>query len=104
MDAITNPRIIDLAELRTGDGFPCWAAVYCSGPARPFVLSPAAMRWREDVFLSRPGECSGFWLERKKKLRCKLGDLFAPLLQHHHGDDYIAVLGNHPWQCLWINT
>jgi hypothetical protein len=59
------------------------------------------MRWREDVFLSRPGECSSFWLERKKKLRCNLGDLFAPLLQHHFGDDYIAVLGNHPWQCLW---
>jgi len=103
MDAITNsaPRIIDLAELRAGDGFPCWAAVYCRGPARPFVLSPVAMRWRDDVFLSRPGECSGFWLERKKKLRCKLVDLFAPLLQHHHGDDYIAVFGNHPWQCLW---
>ena len=41
-----------------------------------------------------------FWLNQKKKLSCKLNDLFEPLLQYHFGDDYVAVFGNHPWQCL----
>jgi len=94
-------RIVDLAELRGSDDFPCWAAVYCPGQDKPYVLSPSAMRWSEDVLLSRPGECRAFWLAQKKKLRCKLSDLFTPLLRHHYGDAFIAVLGDHPWQCLW---
>ena len=106
MDDITSPpaphtRIVDLAELRAGDDFPCWAAIYAPGHEKPFVLSPRAMRWSDDIFLSRPAECRGFWLAQKKKLRCTLSELFAPLLRHHYGEGYLAVLGVHPWQCLW---
>jgi len=96
-----SARIVDLAELRDGDDLPSWAAIYSPGLEMPFVLSPRAMRWSDDIFLSRPAECRGFWLAQKKKLRCKLGELFAPLLRHHYGEEYIAVLGMHPWQCLW---
>ena len=95
-----NTSIIDLSELRGQDEIPAYAAVYCKPTSNPFVLSPTAMRWSETTFLSRLGDCKTFWVEQKKKLRCKLVDLFGPLLRHHCGEDYIAVLGNHPWQCL----
>lgn len=101
MQARQDMRIVDLAELRDRDEFPCWAAIYSPAQHKPFVLSPSAMRWSETVLLSRPGECRGFWLAQKKKLRCKLTDLFTPLLRHHYGDGFVAVLGAHPWQCLW---
>jgi len=97
-----HTRIVDLGELRDDDEFPCWAAIHTPAKHKPFTLSPSAMRWSEDIYLSRTGDCRGFWLAQKKKLRCKLGDLFAPLLRHHYGADFIAVLGMHPWQCLWF--
>ncbi len=93
-------RIIDLAELRAGDDFPAYAAIFSTTPGNPFVLSPTAMRWSEQISLSRLSDCKSFWLNQKKKLRCKLIDLFMPLLQYHYGEDYIAVFGEHPWQCL----
>ena len=93
-------RIIDLSELRERDDFPAYAAVYCSQPGNPMALSPTAMRWSEGIFLSRLDDCKGFWIEQKKKRCCKLLDLFDPLLRHHCGEDYVAVFGNHPWQCL----
>ena len=93
-------RVIDLAELRAEDDFPAYAAVFSTTAGNPFVLSPTAMRWSDRISLSRLGDCRSFWLNQKKKLRCKLIDLFAPLLQHHYGDDYVAVFGEHPWQCL----
>ena len=93
-------KVIDLAELR-GDGeFPVFAAIYNPESASPFVLSPTAMRWGDKLYLSRLDDCKFFWLDQKKKLRCKLVDLFEPLLQHHYGEDFVAVFGNHPWQCL----
>jgi hypothetical protein len=95
-----NTSIIDLSELRGRDDFPAYAAVYSAGTSNPFALSPTAMRWSERIFLSRLDDCRLFWLEQKKKLRCKLTDLFDPLLRHHCGEDYVAVFGNHPWQCL----
>jgi hypothetical protein len=69
MDDITSPqaRFVDLAELRDGEDFPCWAAIYAPGSDMPFVLSPQAMRWSDDIFLSRPAECRGFWMAQKKK-------------------------------------
>ena len=93
-------RIIDLSDLRSGDEFPAYAAVCGKQAGNPQLLSPTAMRWGDDITLSRLEDCRQFWLEQKKKLRCKLSELFDPLLRHHHGDDYIAVLGSHPWQCL----
>ena len=93
-------RIIDLAELRGHDDFPAYAAIYSTIAENPFVLSPTAMRWSKHTILSRLGDCRSFWLGRKKKLRCKLTDLFGPLLQYHYGEDYVAVFGEHPWQCL----
>lgn len=102
MDLITDrkTRVIDLAELRVADEFPAFAAIYCPGKAHPFVLSPTAMRWSETIILSRLDECRTFWLNQKKKLRCKLTELLDSLLQHHYGAGYVAVLGEHPWQCL----
>lgn len=93
-------KVIDLAELR-GDGeFPVFAAIYNPESASPFVLSPTAMRWGDKLYLNRLDDCKFFWLDQKKKLRCKLADLFEPLLQHYYGEDFVAVFGNHPWQCL----
>lgn len=93
-------KVIDLAELRAGDEFPVYAAIYNPESASPFVLSPTAMRWGDNLYLSRLDDCKFFWLDQKKKLRCKLADLFEPLLQHHYGENFVAVFGNHPWQCL----
>jgi len=99
MDITT--KVIDLAELTDRDEFPAFAAVYCTKSANPFVLSPTAMRWSDSIYLSRLDDCKLFWSRQKKKLRCKLAELFDPLLRYHHGADYVAVFGNHPWQCLW---
>ena len=93
-------RIIDLAELRGQYEFPTYAAIYSSTPSNAFTLSPTAMRWSEAITLSRLDDCKTFWLNQKKKLRCKLTELFDPLLQYHYGEDYVAVFGEHPWQCL----
>ena len=93
-------KVIDLAELRAGDEFPVYAAIYNPESASPFVLSPTAMRWGDNLYLNRLDDCKFFWLDQKKKLRCKLADLFEPLLQHYYGEDFVAVFGNHPWQCL----
>ncbi len=102
MSVTTRPaeRVIDLAELRGPDDFPAYAVVYTQNPDNPFVLSPTAMRWSRHRILSRLDDCRAFWIAQKKKLRCRLDDLFDPLLEHHYGEDYIAVLGEHPWQCL----
>jgi hypothetical protein len=98
--AAMKTRIIDLSELRDHDDFPAYAAVFSTGTGNPFVLSPTTMRWNDDITLSRLEDCRLFWIEQKKKLRCKLTELFDPLLRQHCGDDYVAVFGNHPWQCL----
>jgi hypothetical protein len=98
MDITT--KVIDLAELTARDEFPAYAAIYSTQSANPFVLSPTAMRWSDGLYLSRLDDCKLFWLGQKKKLRCKLTELFDPLLRYHHGDNYVAVFGNHPWQCL----
>ena len=100
MNATT--KVIDLAELHGRDEFPAYAAIYSCKPADPCVLSPTAMRWSDRVVLARLEDCRQFWLNQKKKLHCKLTDLFDPLLGYHFGDDYLAVFANHPWQCLWF--
>lgn len=99
-DSGADTRVIDLAELRAGDEFPAYAAVYSNKDANPHLLSASVMRWSDEVTLSRLDQCRLFWLRQKKKLHCKLGDLFEPLLACHHGEDYVAVFGDHPWQCL----
>ena len=96
----STTKIIDLVELRSDDGFPAYAAIRPGQDASPFVLSPAAMSWRDDLLLVRLVDCREFWLNQKKKLRVKLSELFDSLLQHHYGDDTVAVFGDHPWQCL----
>ncbi|MCG6888478.1 MAG: hypothetical protein LJE92_02720 [Gammaproteobacteria bacterium] len=93
-------HIIDLSELRGEDEFPAYAALYSTQAYNPFLLSPTVMRWDENICLARLEDCKPFWIEQKKKLRCKLTELFAPLLIHHCGANYIAVFAQHPWQCL----
>ena len=93
-------RIINLSELRGEDEFPAYAALYSTQAYDPFLLSPTAMRWGKGCCLSRLEDCKPFWIEQKKKLRCKLTELFDPLLTHHCGENYIAVFAHHPWQCL----
>ncbi len=99
MDITT--KVIDLAELTEQDDFPVFAAIYYVKSGNPFVLSPTAMHWSDNIFLSRLDDCKLFWSRQKSKRRCKLTELFDPLLSYHYGVDYVAVFGNHPWQCLW---
>ena len=96
----TTTKIIDLSELRGGNEFPAYAAIYSADTSAVLVLSPECMRWNDHVVLFRLEDCRSFWLNQKKKLRCKLSELFDPLLGYHYGDNYIAVFANHPWQCL----
>ncbi len=98
----TTTRIIDLAEPGAGDRLPAFAAVDGLYPENPFVLSPEVMHWRGRIFLCRLDRCRQFWLAQKKKRRVTLGTLFDPLLRHHCGDDFTAVLGDHPWPCLLL--
>ncbi len=100
MAVTTKTRVIDLAELRGDDDFPAYVSVYSGAQKDPFVLSPAVMQWSEHICISRLEACRLFWLAQKKKRGCKLAELFDPLLAHHYGEDYIAVFGDHPWQCL----
>jgi hypothetical protein len=93
-------QVINLSEPRAQDHFPAYVALYSSAEHNPFLLSPTAMRWSQRITLARLEDCRPFWLAQKKKLRCKLADMFAPLLRHHCGEQYIAVFGEHPWQCL----
>jgi hypothetical protein len=93
-------RVIELSELRGQDDFPAYAALFSTQAYNPFLLSPTAMRWSDEICLVRLEDCKPFWIEQKKKLRCKLTELFDPLLLHHGGENYIAVFGNNPWQCL----
>ena len=95
-----NASVIDIGELRRADEFPSYAAICADVDANPFVLSPSAMAWEPRVSLNRLVDCSRFWLAQKKKLRCKLTELFEPVLRYHYGDEFLAVFGRHPWQCL----
>ncbi len=93
-------RIIDLGELRRDEAFPAYAAIFAPAADNPFLLSPVAMRWSAEIHLNRVADCRQFWLAQKKKLRVKLAELFETLLRQGYGDDYLAVFGRHPWQCL----
>jgi len=84
-------QVINLSEPRAQDHFPAYVALYSSAEHNPFLLSPTAMRWSQRITLARLEDCRPFWLLQKKKLRCKLADMFAPLLRHHCGEQYIAV-------------
>ncbi len=93
-------QVINLSELRGQDDFPAYVALFSTQAYNPSLLSPTTMRWSDGIHLSRLEDCRTFWVEQKKKRRCELAELFDPLLQHHCGEDYIAVFGSHPWQCL----
>ena len=93
-------KVIDLAELRDEDDFPAYVAIRGSMTDELEILSPQVMRWSDEILLFRLDDCRRFWLDQKKKLRCKLSELFDPLLRHHYGDGYLAVFASHPWQCL----
>ena len=97
--AVTT-KVIQLSELRDEDDFPSYAAIYHPGSAPAHVLSSDAMEWSQQILLNHLEDCRSFWINQKKKLRCSLRALFEPLLQHHYGDEYIAVFADHPWQCL----
>ncbi|MEM7562357.1 MAG: hypothetical protein AAF353_04805, partial [Pseudomonadota bacterium] len=97
---VDTTKVIRLSELRDDDDFPAYAAIYHTTSANAYVLSSDSMAWSEQILLSNLNDCRSFWMSQKKKLRCNLRELFEPLLKHHYGDDYIAVLAGHPWQCL----
>ncbi len=96
----SSARIIDLGELRGEDDFPAYVAIHSEQAGSPYALSPTVMRWSENIHLSKLEDCRQFWLNQKKKLRCKLQQVFDPVLRHHYGDAYLAVFAGHPWQCL----
>ncbi len=98
----TTPRVIDLGERRARGDFPAFAAIHCPPGSNPWVMSPNVMRWSDRILLVNLADCRTFWLEQKKKLRCKLIELFDPLLNHYYGDAYTAVFGRHPWQSLLL--
>jgi len=95
-----STRVIDLGDLRSEDEFPAYVAIHSEQSASPFALSPGVMRWSKNIHLCKLDDCRQFWLQQKKKLRCKLRQVFDPVLTHHYGDSYLAVFANHPWQCL----
>ena len=64
-------KVIDLAELRDEDDFPSYVAVYGRSIDELEVLSPRVMRWSDDILLFSLDDCRRFWLDQKKKLRCK---------------------------------
>ena len=96
-----HSQVIELDRLQALDDFPAYVAIYSPVVCdNPFVLSPAAMQWSDNIVLNRVKECEAFWLVQKNKQRCDYGALFQPVLSHHFGEDFIAVFGLHPWQCL----
>lgn len=97
MSTSETRQVIDLAGV---DGFPAYAAIHSESIDHPNLLSPAVMRWSEQVLLVRLSDCQTFWLNQKKKRRCSLPSLFSRVLEDQLGADYVAVFGAHPWQCL----
>ena len=98
---VQHSRVIELDRLQALDDFPAYVAIYSPVVCdNPFVLSPAAMQWSDCIVINRVKECEAFWLVQKNKQRCDYGALFRPVLSHHFGEDFIAVFGLHPWQCL----
>ncbi len=94
---MTTSDVIDLSGV---DGFPAYAAIHAGVFDNPNLLSPAVMRWSDDVLLVRLADCQTFWVNQKKKQRCSLPVLFSSVLEEQLGTDYVAVFGLHPWQCL----
>jgi hypothetical protein len=94
-------KVIDLADLRGQDEFPIYAVISSKQlPASEFPLSPTVMCWGETVSIHKVDDCRQFWLNQKKKQRCKLQQVFEPVLRFHYGDDFLAVFADHPWQGL----
>lgn len=93
--------VIQLNRLSELDEFPAYVAVYSLQPIdNPFVLSPVAMQWSDQVVLNRVKDCESFWVNQRAKMQCDIESLFASILSHYYGDDFIAVFACHPWQCL----
>jgi hypothetical protein len=94
-------HVIQLDQLSAVDGFPAYVAIYSEQfSANPFALSPTVMRWSEQILICRVNHCQQFWLAQQQKCACTLEQLFERVLEHHHGNDYIAVFASHPWQAL----
>ena len=97
----SNAQVIQLNQLTEADDFPAYVAIYSEQmAANPFALSPTVMQWSDRILLCRVNDCEQFWLAQKQKHSFDLEQLFDPILRYHHGDDYVAVFANHPWQCL----
>ncbi len=98
---LQHSQVIELDRLHALDDFPAYAAIYSPVVSdNPFALSPAAMQWTDNIVLNRVKDCEAFWLVQKNILGCDYETLFQPVLLHHFGEDFIAVFGLHPWQCL----
>lgn len=96
-----NASVIQLDRFSDLDTFPAYVAVYSQQAIdNPFALSPVAMQWSEQVILNRVNDCETFWINRRAKMQCDIESLFSDVLSHHYGNDFIAVFGCHPWQCL----
>ena len=92
--------ISDVIDLSGVEGFPAYAAIHASTFHNPNLLSPAVMRWSDEVLLVRLADCQTFWINQKKKQHSSLPALFSSVLEEQLAKDYIAVFGLHPWQCL----
>ena len=98
---LQRSQVIELDRLQALDHFPAYVAIYSPVVSKnPFVFSPSAMQWSDNIVLNRVKECETFWRVQKNKQCCDYDALFLPLLSHHFGEDFIAVFGLHPWQCL----
>ncbi len=93
--------VLHLNRLSELDEYPAYVAIYSSQQIdNPFVLSPVAMQWSENVILNRIKDCETFWQNQQKNLQCDIETLFSKILSHHYSNTYIAVFAIHPWQCL----
>jgi hypothetical protein len=101
MTKVKSKAVIQLNQWVATDRFPAYVAIYSPLVAHsPFVLSPNVMLWCDDILLCKVDDCEQFWLAQQQKCQCDLNELFDQLLNYHFGSDYLAVFGNHPWQCL----
>jgi hypothetical protein len=101
MTKVKSKAVIQLNQWVATDSFPAYVAIYSPLVAHsPFVLSPNVMLWCDDILLCKVDDCEQFWLAQQQKCQRDLNELFDQLLNYHFGADYLAVFGNHPWQCL----
>ena len=86
-------EVIQLDQLSAQDEFPAYVAIYSDQlTGNPFVLSPTVMQWSERILICKVNDCEQFWLAQQQKSACDLEQLFARVLTHHFGNDYVGLI------------